>query len=160
MSFLGTIHDLDQNRSLMASRAFYKKIYDIKKNAINLRSLDFLKAIVNMNTIEFRNFNSTTEETIIQNDINAVSHMVLAAASNNLDEDFLNYKLKQLEQQCLSERAYLEQCSQILLRDMAELVDLIFDNNQDKIYFMKQYVRNFETCEDREVKVARELVRK
>ena len=43
---------------------------------------------------------------------------------------------------------------------MAELVDLIFDNNQDKIYFMKQYVRNFETCEDREVKVARELVRK
>lgn len=160
LSFLGTIHDLDQNRSLMASRAFYKKIYDIKKNAINLRSLDFLKAIVNMNTIEFRNFNSTTEETIIQNDINAVSHMVLAAASNNLDEDFLNYKLKQLEQQCLSERAYLEQCSQILLRDMAELVDLIFDNNQDKIYFMRQYVRNFETCEDREVKVARELVRK
>ena len=45
LSFLGTIHDLDQNRSLMASRAFYKKIYDIKKNAINLRSLDFLKAI-------------------------------------------------------------------------------------------------------------------
>ena len=51
LSFLGTIHDLDQNRSLMASRAFYKQIYDIKKNAINLRSLDFLKAIVNMNTI-------------------------------------------------------------------------------------------------------------
>ena len=36
-------------------------------------------------------------DNIIQNDINAVSHMVLAAASNNLDEDFLNYKLKQLE---------------------------------------------------------------
>ena len=113
-----------------------------------------------MNTLEFRNFNSTTEETIIQNDVNAVCHLLLAAASKNLDEDFLDYKLNQLKNYFSSEKAYLEQCSQILLREMAELVDILFDNNQDKIYFMRQYIKGFESCADSEVKMAKELVKK
>lgn len=160
LRLLENISDLDESKSLLASKKFYKQIYNIKKNAINLRSLEFMSGIVNMNTLEFRNFNSTTEETIIQNDINAVCHMILAAASKDLDEDFLNYKLRQLEAYSLNEQAYLEQCSQILLRDMAELVDLIFDNNQDKIYFMRQYIKGFDTFTCSEVKMARELVKK
>lgn len=160
LTFLETVCDLDESKSLFASKKFYKQIYNIKKNAINLRSLEFMSGIVNMNTLEFRNFNSTTEETIIQNDINAVCHMLLAVVSKNLDEDFLDYKLRQLQGYALDEQTYLEQCSQILLRDMAELVDLIFDNNQDKIYFMRQYIKGFDTCISSEVKMARELVKK
>ncbi len=160
LQFLASVSDLDKRRSLATNRRFFKQIYDVKKNAINLRCLDFLSAIVNMNTLEFRNFNSTTEETIIQNDVNAVCHLLLAAASKNLDEDFLDYKLKQLKNYFSSERAYLEQCSQILLREMAELVDILFDNNQDKIYFMRQYIKGFESCADSEVKMAKELVKK
>ena len=160
LTFLDSIRDLDTSKGLNASRKFYKQIYNVKKNAINLRSLEFLNAIVYMNTLEFRNFNSTTEEVIIQNDINAACHMLLAAADKNLDEEFLNYKIRQLANSSLNEKAYLEQCNEILLRDMAELVDLIFDNNQDKIYFIRQYIKGFETSLNPEVKMARELVKK
>lgn len=160
LSFLEHISELDERRSLTTSKNFFRQIYNVKENAINLRSLEFLRAIVNFNTLEFRYFNSTTEEAIIQNDVNVACHMLLAAASKDLDEDFLNFKLRQLEKASLNEKAYLEQCSQILLREMAELVDLIFDNNKDKIYFMKQYIRSFETSTSSEVKYAREMVKK
>ena len=160
LKFLESIECLDENKSLTTSRKFYKQIYDLKKNAINLRNLEFLQAIVSFNTLEFRNFNATTEETIIQNDINAACHMLLAAANKNLDEDFLNYKLRQLEKDSLSEKVYIEQCSQVLLREMAELVDLIFDNNQDKIYFISQYIKGFETCESSDAIVCRKFLKK
>lgn len=158
--FLENISSLDEKKSLYNIRKFYKNIHNVKENAINLRSLDFLRAVVNMNTLEFRNFNSTTEEIIIQNDINAACHMLLAAASKNLDEDFLDFKLRKMEHDAISEKAYLEQCTQILLREMAELVDLIFTNNLDKVYFMRQYVKSFDNTTCKETIMARELVKK
>lgn len=94
LSFLEHISELDERRSLTTSKNFFRQIYNVKENAINLRSLEFLRAIVNFNTLEFRYFNSTTEEAIIQNDVNVACHMLLAAASKDLDEDFLNFKLR------------------------------------------------------------------
>lgn len=158
LHFLEKIHDLD-TLSLYSVKNFFKSIYDIKKNAINLRSLEFLGAVVNLNTLEFRNFNATTEESVIQNDINTACRILLAAKSKDLDEDFLDFKIKQLEKSNISEVEYFNQCSQILLREMAELVDLIFDNNQDKIYFMRQYIKGFDSSSGSEVAMARGLVK-
>lgn len=152
LELLEDIHILDENKSLSSIKEFYRQIYDIKRNAINLRSLEFLRAIVSMNTLEFRNFNSTTDKTVIQNDINASCHMLMAAASKDLDEDYLNYRLIKLKLLGnLGEKEYFLECSQILLREAAELVDLIFDNTLDKMYFIKQYIKSFESCTSEEL---------
>lgn len=143
--FLNSIDRLLNNKDFFSIREFYYQIYDDKKNALNLRSLEFLSGIVPFNTIEFRNFNSTVDEAIIQNDINAACRMVLAAANKDFDEDFLDFKIKKLKDCHLSKEQYLEQCNQVLLREMAEFVDLIFHSTEDKLYFMKQYIKGFET---------------
>lgn len=91
------------------------------------------------NTIEFRGQNPTTNEVIWQNYINAKAKTLIS--SKTIDQELLDYKLKH-SYKLQENNKFLYKI--IVLQDALELVDLIFDNNLDKMYFLKQYLKDFE----------------
>ena len=87
------------------------------------------------NTIEFRCPNGTLEPIIWQNNANLFAKLLIYSKNNNFNHDIIdkrktttninNYKIISLEQSL-------------------ELADLIFTNNLDKIYFLRQYLKSYE----------------
>lgn len=89
------------------------------------------------NTIEFRCPNGTLNEVIWQNNLNFfLSLMNYAKDSyNNVD---CEYYVNKANDNIDSDYDY----SELYLKDALELADLIFKTNQDKIDFLKQYVKS------------------
>ena len=83
------------------------------------------------NTIEFRGDNSSDKAIIWQNNVNAVTKLMLAASKDLIDEEKLDYRL--VEEPTSSNNFF----------NSLELIDTIFNNNLDKIYFLKQYTKSF-----------------
>ena len=67
--------------------------------------------------------------------------MLLSSKARVIDEDFLDYKLKTFKPDVDNKLIYNE----IYLKDALEFVDLIFNNNLDKVYFLRQYLKNFQS---------------
>lgn len=113
--------------------------YSNRYQAINFSNISFssLDSFEEDNTIEFRVPNGTIEEVIWQNNINAIIKLMLAPSKNLMDIDYLEYKIK--EDGVLPEYRY----NIVDLQNALEFVDMIFDNNLDKIYFLKQYIKGF-----------------
>ena len=113
--------------------------YSDRYQAINFSNISFssLDSFEEDNTIEFRVPNGTIEEVIWQNNINAITKLMLAPSKNMIDIDYLEYKIK--EDGVLPEYRY----NIVDLQNALEFVDMIFDNNLDKIYFLKQYIKGF-----------------
>lgn len=92
------------------------------------------------NTIEFRCPNGTINPIVWQNNVNFLTKFLLYCASREYDDELVNHKLKayaacnNIEFITLSNNVYLEEA--------LELSDLIFTNNLDKIYFLKQYLKS------------------
>lgn len=144
--------DNDWNYSLV------DKFFRIKYESLSLRKVELTDNDKNRygNTIEFRFPNGTFEEVIWQNNINAFVKMILSSKNKSIDEEFLDYKLEK------EEIAFkYDSCSynEVDLRNALEFVDLIFDNNLDKVYFLRQYLKDFApsfpTVADKNVKVKR-----
>ena len=93
------------------------------------------------NTLEFRSPNATSNAVIWQNNINAFAKMLVSSKEKVMNEEFLDYKLEH-EFLSYSENKYLY--NEINLKNVLEFVDLIFYNNLDKIYFLRQYLKNFQ----------------
>lgn len=91
------------------------------------------------NTIEFRSPNATTNSIVWQNNVNAFTKMLLAARNGKLDEDCLDYKLAD-EFVPFENAGYMY--NMVNLRKVLEFVDLVFDNNLDKVYFLRQYLKD------------------
>ena len=111
--------------------------------ALNFCNVSFYNPSSNYgkNTLEFRSPNATTDAIIWQNNINAFAKMLVASRKKIMDEDFLDYKLKK-EYMPYSENKYLY--DYINFKNVLEFVDLVFDNNLDKIYFLRQYLKDFQ----------------
>lgn len=90
-----------------------------------------------INTIEFRFPNASSSEVIWQNNINAFAKMLLTAKNKLIDEEFLDYKIEE------SKDKYINY-DFIDLKGALEFVDLVFDNNLDKTYFLRQYFKNYQ----------------
>lgn len=86
------------------------------------------------NTVEFRSPNGTLNENVWQNNINACTKLLLAS-KKKIDNDYLDFKIKNIPE---DKKDYYDN---ININDALELVDLIFENNLDKIYFLKQYFK-------------------
>ncbi len=93
------------------------------------------------NTFEFRSPNASTNAVIWQNNINTFGKMLVSSKNKVLDEEFLDYKLEH-EYFPYLENDYLYDVMN--LKNVLEFVDLVFDNNLDKIYFLRQYLKNFQ----------------
>lgn len=116
---------------------------DKKYYALNFRNVDFFdpRTPANKNTLEFRSPNASTNAVIWQNNINTFAKMLIASKTKVMDEEFLDYKLKnEYFTYSGNEQLYNEIC----LKNALEFSDLVFDNNLDKIYFLRQYLKNFQ----------------
>ena len=91
-------------------------------------------------TIEFRFPNASTNEIIWQNNINVFTKMILMSLNGTINKEFLDYKLQQIKS--IGENKY--RYDLIYVEDALEFADLVFDNNLDKMYFLRQYFKNFE----------------
>lgn len=109
------------------------------------KSLNFKKTTLNnskyKNTIEVRCSNGTLNEIIIQNNINFFAKLLTYGVNENCDKD----KLDDLISKIKLKDTDLDNFHLIDINRALELSDLIFDNNLDKIYFLRQYLKNFET---------------
>lgn len=98
------------------------------------------KTLMDRNTIEFRCPNGTLNPTIWQNNVNFFVKMLNYSKSSKYDSDTIDRRYKLVKRKKLK----LDDYNKIYLNQMLELCDLVFDNNLDKIYFLKQYLKSFE----------------
>jgi len=66
--------------------------------------------------------------------------MLISCKTKVINEDFLDYKLHH-EFQSYKDNAYLY--NTISLKNVLEFVNLVFDNNLDKVYFLRQCLKDF-----------------
>ena len=114
-------------------------LHDGKRQAINF---------LNTNTIEFRCPNGTLDEIIWQNNVNTLTKMMLAPTKNLIDVEYLDYKLA-LAHEHISFKTF-DDSNIVDLKNSLEFVDFIFDNNLDKTYFLKQYLKDFNDIYNKE----------
>lgn len=113
-----------------------------KYQAVNLKNvdLDFLAEEKSYNTIEFRSPNGTLNPIIWQNNVNFLVKFLLYCKSSFFNDDIVEKRrnIKTIENIKLYDEIYLEQA--------LELCDMVFTNNLDKVYFLRQYLKSFDTC--------------
>ena len=129
----------------------------LKKNAVSFFSMyefdnyDFLQ---NGCRVEFRNFLGTLDSVIWQNNINFIIKLMLYCKSDDFNEDILNSRKKEI----IGINGELFAYSKVYLEQAIELSDMIFNNNLDKIYFLRQYIKSFEMCNKSYVKAKKMTV--
>lgn len=97
-----------------------------------------------LRTLEFRCPNASLNPVIWQNNVNLFVKMMLYAKSDKFNSSFIEEKFSKI---FIIEKTPNE----IYVNDALELIDLIFDNNLDKIYFLRQYLKSFEVSKDYEM---------
>lgn len=98
-----------------------------------------------LDTIEFRCPNGTLEPIIWQNNINFFLNLLKYVRSNNYNDDIIEKRyLKNL-----SNPINMNLYNEINLQQALELSDMIFKNNLDKIYFLRQYLKTFQTSSNK-----------
>ena len=117
---------------------FYKYINKIERyKLLNFTKVSEFGKKEEGNTIEFSCPNGTLNEVIWQNNLNFFLSLMNYAndSYNNVDyEYYVNKENDNID----SDYDY----SELYLKDALELADLIFKTNQDKIDFLKQYVKS------------------
>jgi hypothetical protein len=118
-----------------------KKISYKRYQAVNFTNVKKdLNKIEFKNTIEFRCPNGTLNSVIWQNNVNLLINILLYSKSINYDDDLINQRKKINSDKYYSLMWYQE----IYLQQALELCDMLFTNNLDKVYFLRQYLKSFE----------------
>lgn len=126
------LHEYKSVEELIASFNITSRFY-----ALNLMNLiDHSK-----DTIEFRIFNSTSDKVIFQNNINCCLNQLLAVKKESFDEEYLDYKFNN-EYLSFNDSPY--RYNEINIKDSLEYVDMIYNNNLDKMYFLRQYIKSYQ----------------
>lgn len=146
----------------MKNESFYGFVSQTALNreqSVNLKAFfNQYQSYQNNNTIEFRFPNGTLNPIIWQNNINVFSKMMLYVQNGSINHDLLdarilnNHKLKPIvlkfndrKQQFPLEMQNIQEYEKVDIEEALEFSDLIFNNNLDKIYFLKQYYKNGKT---------------
>lgn len=90
------------------------------------------------NTIEYRVPNGSYEPIIWQNNINLFINMLIAA-NKDLDEEFINYRIKKLYG--LNDYKHFKYIDE---ESAFHFADQVFTNDLDKAYFLRQYFKDYE----------------
>ena len=117
-------------------------MYQGRNYAVNFKNVRVNLDDYNKNTIEIRCPNSTLEPVVWQNYI----MLLLKIFEYSKSSDFDYYTIISRNQK--NEKTYnlkLKSYNLIYLEQALEMADLIFDKNEDKIYFLRQYLKSFET---------------
>lgn len=138
--FYETILNIKEHGLIEKAQDFYSYLFQCSIfNSINA-GISFLhcSGLVeddNKNTIEVKCPNGTLNEVIWQNNINFFVKLLEYCASSRYDEEFINKKLQNYKFKKLDEYR------NIYLDDAIELSNLIFEKEEDKFYFLKQYLK-------------------
>lgn len=119
-----------------------------KNQAVNFKNvlIDRIGDFDIKNTIEFRCPNGTLNPIVWQNNVNLFVNLLKYSKSNSFNDDIL-------EKRCLlnlDKFTSIESYDEIYLDQVFELCDMIFNNNLDKLYFLKQYLKSFMVSNDKE----------
>lgn len=96
------------------------------------------------NTIEFRCPNGSLHAAIWQNNVNLFVKMLCYSNSALFNDDLIEQRYR-LNKDKFDELKWYDE---IYLEQALELCDMVFSNNLDKIYFLKQYLKYFQVCND------------
>lgn len=125
-------------RSLNLPNYNYTKYNNLMiDSCIRILNISNYKKKLKRNTIEFRSPNGSFEPVIWQNNLNLFVKMI--EKSKILDVEKLYYD--NYDNLKISPKEYYN----IYLNDAIKFADLIFDDNIDKLYFLRQYLKNNET---------------
>lgn len=91
------------------------------------------------NTVEFRCANGTLNPVVWQNNINFFVSLMLYAKSRKFDDDLVTERHLLLG----NKKRKLDDYNDIFIEQALELSDMIFDNNLDKVYFLRQYIKDY-----------------
>ena len=109
-----------------------------KKHFINLANVCKLGEEEVNNTIEFRGANGTLDPVIWQNNCNLIIKLMKYCNSNNFDKEKINNRIEKNYSYLNNYKYYLS----IDLKGALEFSDLVFNNNLDKMYFLRQYLKD------------------
>ena len=107
--------------------------------SVNLNRVHNLNREIENDTIEFRGANGTFNPVIWQNNLNMRLHLLLS--SSHYTHAIL---LERLKREYIDPSSY----SKIDITKAFEFVDLIFDNNLDKINFLRQYFKDYHETDE------------
>lgn len=131
---------IDDIKSIDDLNNHYNFLRSDRSVAINFQNLKFGHRSIDKNTIELRIPNGSVEEIIWQNNINAFGKFILKTISDKIDRDYINRTFLEITEDSINSLLYNEIC----LSKALEFVDLVFDNDLDKFYFLRQYFKNYE----------------
>lgn len=125
----------------------------------------------NKDHLEVRCFNGTLNPEIAQNNINLITKIITAVLNGRIDTEYVlseysKYKKKRynFDRFCslLDEDKEITQYNRLLdgfnkvkLDKALRLADMIFDNELDKCYFLKQYLKLFDVQEEDIIKLVK-----
>ena len=128
----------NENKILPTKEYIFKKLLTkTRYNAINFMNISDLNSFAEYNTIEFRPANGTLNPIIWQNLINLYLSIIIYSKSNMYDLDIVNARSRKID---------YDYCdyNEINLDEAIEFCDLVFKKNIDKIYFLRQYLKDNE----------------
>ena len=129
----------------------YNEIVELLKSS-KYRSLNFnnLAKHENIfkrgNTIEFRCANGTLNPIIWQNLVNLYLNIINSC--NNLDLNVVYERHQKMERYA----GMLDLYNEIFLDQALEFADLVFHNNADKVFFLVQYLKEFDIASEKNSK--------
>ena len=126
-----------------------------KEYAVNLCNVKSLNSVSEKNTIEFRLFNYTLNPIIWQNYYNVV-RKVFEYCNNPSFNYNIVYERIERNKKYFDD---LEYYRKIDLEGSLEFCDLVFDKNIDKIYFLRQYLKNMEETNSKCLKPAKQFTK-
>lgn len=112
-----------------------------KYNAINFDHVkyDTVDQVIEDNTVEIRCGNGCKNPAIIQNYVNFLLSLFRYAKSDKFNDELIDKRYDK----CKYIYGNIDMYCEIYLEQALELIDEIFYNNLDKIYFLNQYLKDF-----------------
>lgn len=154
LDFIDRVEDIDKRTRMINANHLFK-LLDVGEDNVKLRrkkSVNFTNVSrlepykydqeINMNTIEFRSPNGTFDPVIWQNNVNFLVKLMLYCRSDSFNEEIINRRRIQIINDEIPSN--ISKYSRIYIDQAIELCDMIFDNNLDKVYFLRQYVKSGE----------------
>ncbi len=108
------------------------------------------------NTIEFRCPNGTLDPAIWQNNVNLLVNLLCYSKSSLYNDDIIE------QRQNINKDKYneIKWYDEIYLDQALELCDMLFQNNFDKIYFLRQYLKSYQITKNNCYLKANKLTKK
>lgn len=132
--------ELSQGNQIVFAEDIIKKVSHSRYQAVNFDNAKQTNKMSRYNTIEFRCPNGTLNPIIWQNNVNLFVNLLQYSSSSSFNDDILQ------ERKQINKDKYLglDFYNEIYLQQALELADMLFNNNFDKVYFLRQYLKSFE----------------